>query len=312
MGLFSSLLPTRPELQLYGKLPVAKDYLRIGCSEGAARAWREWLDRVFSTDASDGRGPQLPWPMHFVLGAQGGDTLVGSLWNSTDAGGERRFPFTLFLRRKRSAARRSLAAALAEEVALWEAVEGINERTDRYRDGQELLRELRGDLVQPAASGGGVERIDLDDWLAALWPERRLDGLRETVEELAVSSGSGAAPPRRLQLAPRLPVMEQVCAWLFLLRRTGHSSRSGVPNLFLPNLWSGDALKEAAGQPPWVMVSFRELRPSDVDLLAPDEVGECFPHHVPSASRELPPPASEPGAIPLSESLRAALGDGDE
>ena len=32
-----------PQLQLYGKLPLAKDYLRVGASKGAGLDLRDWL-----------------------------------------------------------------------------------------------------------------------------------------------------------------------------------------------------------------------------------------------------------------------------
>ena len=35
-------------VELYGKLPIAKDYLRIGCGEGAGLAFRDFLDQAIS------------------------------------------------------------------------------------------------------------------------------------------------------------------------------------------------------------------------------------------------------------------------
>ena len=37
--MFSFLRKESVALQLYGKLPLAKDYLRIGCGQGAGAAW---------------------------------------------------------------------------------------------------------------------------------------------------------------------------------------------------------------------------------------------------------------------------------
>ena len=311
MSLLSALLPLRPELQLYGKLPIAKDYLRIGCSEGTALAWREWLDRVFSTGGIGGSGPQLPWPMHFVIGAEGGEVAVGSLWNSSDTGGERRFPFTLFVRRKRGAVRRSLANSLVEEVGVWEAIEGIRERIDRYRDGKELLREERGKQVVPSSAGDGGALVPLDDWLEALWPERRLDGAREMIEEFGDSAKGGTPAPKRLPLAPRLSVTEQVRAWLMLLESAGCSPRSGVPSFFLPQLWPGSSLQEEARRLQSLIVFFSPLQPADIELLAADDSGESYPFECSGDGDVSEPSVRDAAARPLVESLRAALGGGD-
>jgi hypothetical protein len=83
-------------LQLYGKLPLAKDYLRIGCGDGAGRDLREWLDRTFGT----GRDQLvLHEPLRFI-GQGEKEPLQGILWPSSDAGGLRLFPFTLFVERR--------------------------------------------------------------------------------------------------------------------------------------------------------------------------------------------------------------------
>jgi len=306
VGLFSSLLPPRPELQLYGKLPIAKDYLRIGCGEGSALAFREWLDRGFSTEVGESRGPTLPWPMHFLVGAEGRDVLVGTLWNSADAGGERAFPFTLFVRRPRGAARKDLERSLVEGVSLWEELERIRERIDDYREGRELLRNERGQLVRGAGTGGHASFVSLEEWLAALWPERGLDGVRETVEELADEAAEGNLHARRLPLAPRRSVVEQVRAWLLLLDRAGCRARSGVPTLFLPHLWSGELRGEASEEPRWMAVHLSPLRPSDVELLSRGEASEA-PSRLGLEDHPVLPAAACAVERPLVESLRDAL-----
>lgn len=306
MGLLSSLLPPRPELQLYGKLPIAKDYLRIGCGGGSALAFREWLDRAFSTDVGGSRGPTLPWPMHFLVGTEGRDVLVGTLWNSADAGGERAFPFTLFVRRSRGAARKDLESSLVEGVSLWEELERVRERIDDYREGRELLRGERGRLVRGRSRGGDASPVSLEDWLAALWPERGLDGVREAVEELAAEVAAGNLHARRLPLAPRRSVVEQARAWLLLLERAGSRARSGVPTLFVPQLWPGELRGEASEEPRWMTVHLSPLRPTDVELLSR---GEASPAHstLDLESHPAPPTAACAVEKALVESLRDAL-----
>ena len=73
-----------PELQVYGKLPLAKDYLRIGASSGASMALRSWLDEGFSGGPRGERQPRLAWPARFIIGSRwGGAPLLG--WELPDA-----------------------------------------------------------------------------------------------------------------------------------------------------------------------------------------------------------------------------------
>ena len=54
-------------VELYGKLPIAKDYLRVGGGEESGLALRDWLDRGFSPTSDAEHRPLLAWPGRFVL-----------------------------------------------------------------------------------------------------------------------------------------------------------------------------------------------------------------------------------------------------
>src|SRR5262245_31500865 len=110
--MFSFLRSETAGVELYGKLPLAKDYLRVGCGEGSGLALREWLDRAFSGAADSVHPPQLAYPMRFVTGDALGAPLSGCAWPSSDAGGLRKFPFALFVERKRKPLVEDLAHSL--------------------------------------------------------------------------------------------------------------------------------------------------------------------------------------------------------
>ena len=60
-------------IELYGKLPIAKDYLRIGGGTGAGIALRDWLDQGFSSRVERGAVPTLAWPGRFLIGGFSGE-----------------------------------------------------------------------------------------------------------------------------------------------------------------------------------------------------------------------------------------------
>ncbi len=158
-------------LHLYGKLPIAKDYLRVGCGDGAARELREWLDQGFSTAPPGGAAPTLAFPMRFLagdawsgrasgagvltkwLGRIGGDAsaLVGCMWPSSDAGGLRPFPLALLLERDRRVVARELELGLEETATWWTALENEQRWVAAHAESEALLLAARQRRVAPAA-----------------------------------------------------------------------------------------------------------------------------------------------------------------
>ena len=90
----------RLPVNAYGKLPIYKDFISSGLTEPAAREFRAWLDKGFSHrwSTDDGcRDAEIP-PYNFLMRlADSRGCAAGSLWGSSDEGGLRKFPFTLFL-----------------------------------------------------------------------------------------------------------------------------------------------------------------------------------------------------------------------
>ena len=228
---------------LYGKLPIAKDYLRLGFGRGGALAFREWLDRAFS---GQGEPPVLAEPMEFVAGASWDTGLVGVALPSSDQGGLRKFPFVLAIERKPKAIARDVKDGLAQARTVHDALRGLLGTVQAATDARSLLDALRARTIDVGDEDGPAEEsepaIELDAWLAALWPESAREGLDETLATVGRLVASGYPGPLRLPLVPDLPVRPQVRAWVSVLERFGAlEPGSEAPSIFYPAGWGKSA-----------------------------------------------------------------------
>ncbi|MCP4659668.1 MAG: type VI secretion system-associated domain-containing protein [bacterium] len=293
----------------YGKLPLYKDFIRLGPAGREAQALRQWLDRGIShywADRDETR--EHPIGLHgFLLSFPGSRRqLLGSLWGSHDQGELRRFPFTFFAALpggrdafprlsslavldqvvdKAADMRRELAAAADVDHfykrfrgATWDLV---RERDDEIRE--RLIRETAevtiGELASSLYGEAGSQ-----EWPALLAYLRRRLG-----------SGSGMAFAARLPTSPLLPLRSQVAFWCALLAAWGYKVRTPCNLLFaLEDECSGIALIA------------RELRPEDVFVFHPEmpeyEFIEDLRQAVPRAAGE-EIPSSTPADRPLASLL---------
>ena len=139
------------QVQFYGKLPLAKDYLRLGLGEGPGQLLRDWLDTTFS-GASREALPELAWPARFLIGDAWQNCFMGTLVPSTDAGGHRAFPFLVGIERRRRAVLDDLAAGLPVAGVVWQELRLVRERCTTHADGRALLAAERG--AEVAVDGG--------------------------------------------------------------------------------------------------------------------------------------------------------------
>ena len=255
-----------PSLQLYGKLPVARDYLRIGCGDAAAQAFRDWLDGTFGTAREGDETLELARPVRF-FGWSERAPIQGCLWPSSDAGQHRRFPFALLVERHRATLEKELGEGnLEKSEPLWQRLADLRERCLDAESGEALLRTFRGSDVnlgdmQPSEGSAA----DYGAWIDALWPGEGEDGLRETVEALRSLASARYAGPLRLPLVTGLPLRDQAVAWVRVLRLLGVLDATTLPTLFLPL-----ASLYASGEPEALLVSPRALTgPEVVWLTAP-------------------------------------------
>lgn len=204
-----------PPLQLYGKLPLARDYLRVGASRDAGRAFREWLDLTFSSPATGAEPPRLAGAIRFLLSMEGLEPLQGCLWPSSDAGGERVFPFAMFVDRRRRAVRDGLGRSLDDLVPTWTELERRYAMRERHRDGAGFLDAMRGLEVPIEALGQerSGARVDWRAWVAALWADGGEAALRAMLEQLVAAAASAPGSPYRLPIVPTFPSLPQAYCW---------------------------------------------------------------------------------------------------
>ena len=221
-------------VQLYGKLPLAKDYLRIGCSRGLAGALREWMDEAFSAGLGQDEAPEPGWPMHFVL-AERGVALQGALWPSTDAAGLRRFPFALAIERHRRALGRDLAAGLPAAEAAWRRLEELRTRADGQPDGRAFLAWAQGQRIEvPTPEPVQRDPVDALEWIEAIWPDGASQGLLALFARLRELTASGFRGPLRLPLVADRSPLVQALAWWKLLTAAGCVRAEEPRTLFFP------------------------------------------------------------------------------
>lgn len=297
-----------PPLQLYGKLPLAKDYLRLGLAEGAGLALRDWLDTTFSGPAAREHVPELAWPARFLIGEAWGGCLQGLLAPSADAGGLRPFPFVMCVERKRRALQADLEAGLVEAEGIWDQLRQRRERCAQFADGRGLLAALRGDSVAVDA----VEKIpaagvDAEAWLQALWPEAGVAGFESALERLLPLARS--AEPLRLPIVSGGSQRQQILAWLEVLCRMGVTDGSTVPTLFFPEGPPSGAGVDGSDAPGagYLVVFRRPARASDGTWLESADPGQALGEGDLVGGQPVPAPLLLPateGLPPLGASLR--------
>lgn len=86
-------------LNVFGKLPIYKDFISIGLTEKPAQEFKDWISNGFSkryAAREEYRGGVIPQFSFLLRLPESGRCVAGVLWGSHDEGGLRQFPFTLF------------------------------------------------------------------------------------------------------------------------------------------------------------------------------------------------------------------------
>lgn len=224
-------------LELYGKLPIAKDYLRVGGGTGAGIALRDWLDQGFSSRVEKDSPPTVAWAGRFLISGYGGDPIMGCSWPSSDSGGLRPFPFTAFIERRRKTIASEWAAGGAALRPLWVEIQGAYSAHRSYADGNGYLTAMRGiEIDMSAHPEQPVQQVDFDAWVNTLWPDERVDGLVHALAEIGRLAGKKHTGPIRLPLVGDLPKVSQVHAWWFAMCELGLLHRGELPTVFFPQV----------------------------------------------------------------------------
>lgn len=233
--MFSFLGKEACPIHLYGKLPLAKDYLRVGAGSGSAQTLRDWLDRAFSQGANSKDPLLLPWPAALIAGESWGQPLCAAAWPSGDAGHLRPFPFTAFIERKKKPLLEDLERGWALSAAVWEKLGECYAAREAHDNGQSFLAAMRGrEIALEALQPIEAERIDFEVWISALWPDTGKDGLLEFLRALEALRRANHRGPLRLPLVTNLPSRPQVQAWMRLLVEMNLVARDALPTLLFP------------------------------------------------------------------------------
>lgn len=309
--MFSFFTSGPKPLQLYGKLKIAKDYLRIGASESAGLALRDWMDRAFSQPAGGASVASLPGPLAFVLGGSADAPLLGVIRPSSDTGGLRPFPFALFVEHRRKALLADLESGGGRALALWDELERAFAEHEQHRDAQSFLTAMRSrslDLERIAARR--AEAIDFGAWSDALAPASERDGLAQLLTALRALGRQSYDGPLRLPLVHGMASLPQGHAWWVALRECALVPRDAPPVVFLPIFRAPESASAPVVSSPACAVFFRKLpTPEQAQWLsAPQADRALAPGDLCSARACVARPGPAPEHAPaLAESLRAAL-----
>ena len=218
-------------LQLYGKLPIYKDFISSGLGDEGAIELREWIGSGYSkkwATREECRGTEIP-PHTFVLPLPASRrTAVGSLWGSHDEGGLRPFPFAVFAVLPSGRRVSDPTTALSYLEVFHERGASIRRNFQGGRTVSSFYDSYRGARVDLPIVGpkdlakGLVEDLQnvtveefatavLGDDAAARWP-LHLEALEKAVRQ---NVDGGAV---RIPLGSLLPREMQVQIWLSWLR----------------------------------------------------------------------------------------------
>jgi type VI secretion system ImpM family protein len=308
----------RYPLQAYGKLPIYKDFISVGLTDPTAKEFRQWLDRGFSRRwAVDEQYRETEIPAHgFLLRLpESRGYVAGALWGSSDEGGLRKFPFTVFLSvpagqpaadplaavhylvpfERRCEEIRDGYAAGASLAAFYKAYRGaefecaVKTREQAYRE----LKSAIGDfLVSEFAESLFGARA------AARWPVF-LGSLEDAASR---ANGPGAL---RLPLSGVLPRSREITMWLRWLDRLDGKRRRPVTGV----------LYTSGRGPGRAVFFFRDLGPEDFLLLHPTLQGQAKVQDVGPPEAEAPAPTSvelpaarvEPSPAPVVDPAPAPI-----
>ncbi len=304
--MFSSLRKERRPLQLYGKLPIAKDYLRIGCGQGSAAAWRSWLDRAFSPTGTQSSAPLLLWPARYVYQDDEHAPVLGTAWPSSDAGGLRKFPFSLLVERRPKALLKDTWRGFPRGATLWGVLRDLYARRSRHEDARDYISAMRSEeLVCDPVDEKEAKGADFHAWTQSLFPAGR-DGLEELLSRMCQLDRDGFRGPYRLPLAAGLPVRDQVHAWLTALSTLELLDTDRQPTLVFPD---AERVAYDFDKPLYLMIVRSRPTPDLVPwltLVGDEPLFEGDFVCTPTKAEGVRPPSSE-SVPPLADSLRGLV-----
>jgi len=222
-------------LRAYGKLPLAREYLRIGCANGDGLLFRQLLDDAAGElIAGAGSGATR------IAGQLERGLVAASVWKSRDSGGMREFPFSFFCLLPADAVDlcaggwRSLTAVFAEHDRAYAFALGLQTASefDARFEGEGWTVPIPEDAAdlepEPVPLAPWIESVhgdELEGFSVTLWR------LRRALAEVA-DRGAGRLGGIRAPLSRDFPADAQVDGWLRIVG--GHCAARGlVPSVLV-------------------------------------------------------------------------------
>lgn len=263
---------------LFGKLPVAADFLRRRCAAGAGASFREWLGQA----ASAGDGIAVAWrTLHLAEGYP--EAIVAHVEPSADATGHRRFPVAVYAAIPRDALGKDAPERFARAVPAWNTLAGTA-RAVRSASIAELdatldLQTVRIDADAPNPDGpvplraiAAIEGRLRPGFAARMWR------LRAVLNDLAARRFRGPdIPCLPLPLPPEGSTEAYGFTWLKILAALGVGGEGDAPlSVAMPPAdaaaESGQAELRLLPRPPLAKDAAEWLSSSPIELRAASRI----------------------------------------
>lgn len=219
-------------VSFYGKLSLAKDFLRVNCSDPASSVFWAWLKRGSQT-------AELPSEAWWIMAPAlfHGEGVVATVRPSADKGAGRTFLFSCFIHGELAG---PVADLFASCLPTFAALESIDAYVSNLPDRGVFQREAPKATVPapepgppprletPGASGASDD-VAMTDWVAALFPALSADDASAAFADLLWSVRAAVtlavreparSPALCLPLACDLDPVPQARAWLACIQRS--------------------------------------------------------------------------------------------
>lgn len=219
--------PTTLAVSIYGKLPIYKDYIQVGCNEKRTAEFKHWLEEAFGQpyEIFDGRTVPIEKPHKIIFSLSDGKSLViATIWPSTDEGGLRKFPFSTFAVLPRSMFDgQSLIELWPALQSVWSQFTNLYEQAKSQQDITALYEKFKETQVnfELDIEATPPEPLNFQTWINAyepdipqLYADSLTKNIRKFIEIYRELESEGYAPSVRMPLAPDTSIPLQTDVWL--------------------------------------------------------------------------------------------------
>lgn len=274
----------------FGKLPLGRDFLK---SRGglASRSFQAWIDAL---DRFGGDSRNLPYTQRVLfIPEKESHFVVATIWSSSDQGGGRVFPFSLYCELPQRFLEAHYRSPILASLKIWRRLEQEQVALADARSTAEFYERLRhiefsaSLLEEPDEEGRHLERealaYSVKNFAAQLFGEERLEDWIRLLWRLCSAIRPGTSSriqtiALKLPLATGIPYGLQVDSWLSSIRQQAPAS-SLVPSAIFPQGFVNSLASFA--------LYFRPLRESDVRLLRAESNSDLLDLTVPDPNMDV-------------------------